>query len=188
MPVSRSTGQVLTLMRLVSGDKPLLGYQLLASINQDIAYLRNMTDAGNKKVYHGRDRGHLGKTKQLWTRAVRNGLGWCELSRGIYWPYTDIIGGESSEAGFEYLKRQMREGRDPVFDRPGTLVWSEDFIENLGPINEFFRALVICQKCERHVKVGCSRAARGRKGLRDYIKVRQRRAPQRRVSDTRFRR
>ena len=48
--------------------------------------------------------------------------------------HTDLIGGESSEAGFKYLQKQMREGRDPIFDRPGTLEWDESFVENLGPM------------------------------------------------------
>ena len=57
------------------------------------------------------------------------------FSRGSYRPYVDTIGGDSAQAGYEWLRTHMREGRDPVFNRPGAIEWDQSLIDNIRPMN-----------------------------------------------------
>ena len=59
---------------------------------------------------------------------------WGNLSRGIYKPYADIIGGNTSERGYQWLREQMILGREPVHMRDHSVIWKADLINNPQPM------------------------------------------------------
>ena len=76
--------------------------------------------------------------------AIRTGVMWCDLSRGSYQPYTDKIGGNDAEAGCRFLKQKMSEVCEPVFNRPDSVRWNRDLIQNVKPMN--------MSECERFLQ------------------------------------
>ena len=119
---TKTTKQVMNLMRISSHGPPIEGYALHQLFNKDTSLLRNMTNPGSQVVCHADDRSHFGRTKQRWTWSIKNVVMWGNLSRGIYKPYTDIIGGNSCEHGYLWLREQMIEGREPVHMRDHSVV------------------------------------------------------------------